>query len=76
MSAATTTAEAHAHAAQPTEQHSRTTHIVTFPQPITLDEFRSYCEGRKWFGYHPAGYGGYCTVRDNVGVYTHSTSCD
>ena len=61
---------------QTTEQHRGTTHIVTFPEPVTLEAFRAYCERRNWFGFHPAGYGGWCRVNGNVGTYSHYSTCD
>ena len=64
-------------------------HKIESPTPITYDEAMAIVEEKNFFGYHPAGYGGYLcnankcmTIRgeknDPATVYywAHWDSCD
>jgi len=54
-------------------------HAVQFDAPITQEAFEQYVQtAEKFFGYHPAGYGGHSRkgAKENEWIWEHSQSCD
>jgi len=52
---------------------------VQFDAPLTEEEFYEYVKSvENFFGYHPAGYGGWSRkgAKPNEWIWEHSQSCD